>query len=213
MSYFDESGRVRVFRAAGDSFTVGSDDGCDLRIPGLEATACRIYLAEDGYYAFDLGGRLEIEGRPGSGYLQNHDTLTLSDRLSLRFGLEPKKGPEPAPRHETRAPLKAQSGVRRAPGAKRHRPGAALVLGLILPGSGQAYNGQPFKGVFFLLTFGLVLPWIWSLFDARSVANGIATAGGRTGRGGPLWFFLHGWFAINLVLLPAIVLTLAGVLS
>ncbi|MCP4895934.1 MAG: hypothetical protein GY906_03080 [bacterium] len=212
LSYFDESGNVRVFRAAGDSFTIGSDDDCDLTISGLGTAACRIYLAEGGYYAHDLGDGVAIEGRPGSGYLQNNDTLTLGGWLSLRLTLESESVPKSPPPHQAAAPSRSRSGRSLEPGAKRHRPSTAIVLGL-LPGGGQAYNGQPIKGAFFLLFSALVLPWIWSLFDARVVAGRIAAAGGRTGRGGLLWFFLHSWLVMNVMLLATIVLTLVGVLQ
>lgn len=208
LSYYDDSGRVRVFRAPGDDVTIGSDGVCDLTIPGLAPTACRVYLAEGGHYAHDLGGGVDVDGRPGSGYLADGGTLTLGGWLSLRFTLEPDEVPQPASR--AAAPSRAPASALQ-PGARRHRPGTATVLGL-LGGGGQAYNGQPFKGAFFLLTSPLVIPWVWGLFDARAVARRIAASGGRTGRGGPVWFLLHAWLAVNLLLLTAIVLTLTGVL-
>ncbi len=228
VSYYDDAGRVRVFRAMGDSFTVGSDAICDLTIAGLPPTACRIYRAEDGYFLLDLGGGVVIEDRPGPGYLRDGGTFTLGGWcpgylrdggtftlggwLSLRFAVEPDR-PSPVGDHRrpqgsaARAPAAAVAG-----GARGHRPATAVALG-VLPGGGQAYNGEPFKGVFFLLTSALVLPWVWSLLDARAVARRVAAAGGRRGRGGLLWFVLHGWLALNLALLTLLVLTLAGVLS
>lgn len=56
-------------------------------------------------------------------------------------------------------------------------PGIALLLSIIFPGGGQFYNGHAGKGILVLLTFWLVLPWIWSLFDAYSCANRINRVG------------------------------------
>jgi len=212
LSYYDEAGGVRVFRAAGDSFTVGSDGVCELTIPGLAPTACRIYLAERGFYVLDLDGGVAIDDHPGPGYLRDGGTLTLGGWLSLRFTLEPDAAPVAAARPPVRSAPERRVAVAVAPGTRRHRPGTAVALGL-LAGGGQAYNGQPFKAAFVLLTSVVLVPWVWSLFDARAVARRIAAAGGRRGRGGPLWFVLHGWLAVNLALLTALVLTLAGALS
>ena len=76
---------------------------------------------------------------------------------------------------------------------RNHSPGFALFAALLVPGGGQAYNGRPFKALFFLLTSALVLPWIWSLFDARREARRVRESGGRFGRGGCLWVFLQIW--------------------
>ena len=59
-----------------------------------------------------------------------------------------------------------------------HQPGMALLLSLILPGTGQMYNGEISKGVMmmvlsFLLWF-VLLGWvvhIWSIVDAVVVAE------------------------------------------
>jgi len=70
------------------------------------------------------------------------------------------------------------------PPGRRHSIALATVLALLIPGAGQAYNGQPIKGLFLLLTSVLVLPWIFSLWDARKVARRIAREGGRYRKGG-----------------------------
>lgn len=56
-------------------------------------------------------------------------------------------------------------------------PGIALLLSLIFPGGGQFYNGHAGKGILVLLTFWLILPYVWSLFDAYSCANRINRVG------------------------------------
>ena len=204
LSYYDDRGQVRRFRAPGDSIAVGGDSACDLTIPGLADTACRIYLAEGGYYAHDLGGGVAVDERPGSDYLQDGSTLTLGDWLSIRVAIEHREKPD----RRGNSPDRERSV---AAGARPHHPAAALLLSIV-PGGGQAYNGQVFKAIGFLLTSPLVLTWIWSVADARSVARRIVLSGGLRGRGGLPWFILHLWLFVNLLLLTAIVLTLAGVL-
>ena len=113
--------------------------------------------------------------------------------LSLRFNLvDEAEVPATAPR-----PRGARSERHPPVPGSNHRPGLALLLAVLLPGSGQAYNGQPFKGTLLLLTTVLVLPWVYSLFDARAVARLIAADGPRIGRGGLAWSWswagLMGW--------------------
>ena len=56
-------------------------------------------------------------------------------------------------------------------------PGLALFLSIIFPGAGQFYNGHVGKGFLVLFTCWLVLPWIWSWFDAYSSAQRINRVG------------------------------------
>jgi predicted RNA-binding Zn-ribbon protein involved in translation (DUF1610 family) len=53
----------------------------------------------------------------------------------------------------------------------RARPWLHAAASALFPGAGQAWNGQPGKAVFALLTFWLVVPWIWSVVDAWWVAR------------------------------------------
>lgn len=212
LSYYDEAGQVREFHAPGDSMTVGADPMCDLTIPGLAPTACQIYLAEGGFYADDLGGGVDVDGRPGSDYVRDESTLTLGGWLSLRVAVDAEPVARASAGRRPKSPPEGRQEVWIAEGARRHRPGVAVALA-VLPGGGQAYNGQIIKAVVFLMTSPLILPWIWSFFDARSVAKGIVAAGGITGQGGLPWFLLHLWFVVNILLLTTIVLTMAGVLQ
>jgi TM2 domain-containing membrane protein YozV len=95
---------------------------------------------------------------------------------------------------------------------RRHRPGIAVAAALLIPGAGQAYNGQVIKAWLLLLGSCLVIPWIYSIVDALRTARRIAAAGGRRGRGGPLWIVIQGWLGLNTVLLIVIVLTVSGVI-
>jgi hypothetical protein len=52
-------------------------------------------------------------------------------------------------------------------------PGVALLLAIIFPGAGQFYNGHFGKGLFVLFTCWLVLPYLWSWYDAYSCAKRI----------------------------------------
>ncbi len=211
LSYYDGDGHTRTFISDGSPFKIGSAPSCAVSIEGLEPEVCEIYLAQDGYYAHELDGRVAISDRPGPGYLVHNGTLTLDDWLSLRVDIEAAPSVVPDPRLEAATPRASQDAGVSPVSAAGSR--TAVVLGLLLPGGGQAYNGQPFKGAFVLLATVLVIPWIWSLVDARSTAARLAAAGGRTRRGGPLWFILHGWFAVNVALTVLLVLTLTGVLQ
>jgi len=95
---------------------------------------------------------------------------------------------------------------------RRHSPILALVVALLIPGAGQAYNGHPFRALLLFLTSVLVLPWIYSLTDAYLGARRIVREGGRFGRGGIAWVILQGWFVLDVALLALIVLTMRGVL-
>ena len=53
----------------------------------------------------------------------------------------------------------------------RATPWAHAFASLILPGAGQAFNGQPVKAVAVLLTCWLIVPWIFGVVDAWRVAR------------------------------------------
>ncbi len=53
-----------------------------------------------------------------------------------------------------------------APHEDPYSPGIAAVLSFLIPGLGQAYNGQVGKGVLFLLGWVLVIPWALAVMDA-----------------------------------------------
>ena len=56
-------------------------------------------------------------------------------------------------------------------------PGLAAVLSVFIPGGGQFYNGHIGKGLLFFFTCWLIIPWIWSIFDAYNCANRINRVG------------------------------------
>lgn len=56
-------------------------------------------------------------------------------------------------------------------------PGVALLLSFVFPGGGQFYNGHGGKGIIVLLTFWLVIPLVWSWFDAYNSAKKINARG------------------------------------
>lgn len=120
----------------------------------------------------------------------------------------------PVPSVPVRPPAPAAGPAGPPPSAgRRHGTGLALAAGIVIPGAGQAYNGQPWKGLLILLFSPLIVPYLFGIYDAHRVARRIAGAGGRPGRGGPAWIVLQGWLAVNLLLLGVLVLTLTGVLA
>lgn len=47
-----------------------------------------------------------------------------------------------------------------------YSPGLAAVLSFLIPGLGQAYNGEVGKAVLFFLGWILVIPWALAVMDA-----------------------------------------------
>ncbi|MCS7265289.1 MAG: hypothetical protein NZ805_10700 [Armatimonadetes bacterium] len=52
-------------------------------------------------------------------------------------------------------------------------PMLAFLFAFFVPGLGQVYNGDWQKGLVIFLTGWLILPWIYGIFDAVTVANEI----------------------------------------
>ena len=50
-------------------------------------------------------------------------------------------------------------------------PAIASIFGVVLPGAGQVYNGQFFKGLFVFATCWLVVPWLFGILDAYITAK------------------------------------------
>jgi len=57
------------------------------------------------------------------------------------------------------------------PRARHREPALAAILSAVLPGSGQVYNGQFFKGLFVFCTCWLVIPWLFGILDAYVTAS------------------------------------------
>lgn len=55
--------------------------------------------------------------------------------------------------------------------ASRAAPALRALASFVLPGAGQAWNGQIGKALLVLLTSPLVVPWIWGVCDAWRVAR------------------------------------------
>ena len=60
--------------------------------------------------------------------------------------------------------------------ASRAAPALRALASLVLPGAGQAWNGQIGKALLVLLTSPLIVPWIWGVCDAWRVARRRARA-------------------------------------
>jgi len=50
----------------------------------------------------------------------------------------------------------------------------AAAFSLLLPGAGQAYNGQFGKAVAVFFLAPLIVPWLWGVYDAATTAEAIA---------------------------------------
>lgn len=103
-------------------------------------------------------------------------------------------------------PLQAQPG-------RAHYPMLALLSGIMIPGAGQAYNGQPIKGFFLLFFSVFIVPYFYSLYDAYATANKIVASGGRMGKGGLVWVWIQSWLAFNVILMAVVILSAWGVLA
>ena len=60
--------------------------------------------------------------------------------------------------------------------ASRASPALRALASLVLPGAGQAWNGQIGKAFLVLLTSPFIVPWIWGVCDAWRVARRRARA-------------------------------------
>lgn len=119
----------------------------------------------------------------------------------------PTPPPRPTPSIPTQAPV--------APGTvagRKHSATVALVLALLVPGAGQAYNGRPIRGFFILFLSVLVLPWLLSIWGAYATAKRMCAEGGRYGKGGFTWVVLQVWLVLNVTAAVLIILTANGVL-
>ncbi len=116
-------------------------------------------------------------------------------------------GSRSAPRATARRVVPRAAPVRES---RPHSPAVALVAGVLVPGAGQAYNGQPARALLVLLSGLLLIPWAWGAWNAWSVARTLEAEGGRRGPGGPAWLMVQAWTAANLALFTLLGLTVAG---
>ncbi|MCB9527701.1 MAG: hypothetical protein R3F65_18645 [bacterium] len=65
-----------------------------------------------------------------------------------------------------------EAGKSKRPPRPEHSPVKAGLLAL-LPGMGQVYNGQRDRGIVVALASIVILPWLWSIFDAVTTAAAI----------------------------------------
>ena len=183
--------------------------------------ACGKENTPDSRFCSGCGGAFAARtadpyGCPGCGA-----GVGAADRFCPRCGVPLEMPPLPAAAPPARPPRRAAPAadlpealpVRPPPPPGRQSPLLALFLGLLLPGAGQAYNGQPIKGFFLFFSSVLALPYFLSLYDAYATAARIRAAGLSSGCAGFFWVFLQFWLAVNTALLAVLVLTLMGVLT
>ncbi len=72
------------------------------------------------------------------------------------------------------APPRPASSSRPVAAMPTHSAGLAGMLGLVLPGMGQVYNGERDRAVWFAIGAVLIVPWVWGIIDAVAVAGRIA---------------------------------------
>src|SRR5438552_11697466 len=98
-------------------------------------------------------------------------TLKVIERFCPMCGAELIRPQNPAPIEplNTTAPSPPPNARGRG-----HYPLLALFVAILIPGAGQAYNGQPVKGFFLLFFSLLILPYLYSLVDAWTRARAIA---------------------------------------
>jgi len=105
----------------------------------------------------------------------------------------------------------APPGPRPGPFGRPHSPAVATTAAVLIPGAGQAYNGQFFKGLMVLLLSPLLLPYFLGIWDAHHQAGKTLRTGRRTGRGGLGWILIQAMLAADALLLAIIILTGTGV--
>ncbi len=88
-----------------------------------------------------------------------------------RFGERRQSRRPPPPPLEWRAEGLRQTVVHGPVGSSFRDPVLAALLSAVIPGSGQVYNLQPFKGLFIFLTCWLVIPYFLGIFDAYLTAE------------------------------------------
>jgi len=219
VSYFGAGGKVEAHETEARTLTVGSGEGCDLRLAGVAPLECTIYLSEQGYYVRDDGRRTSINGIQGPGFVRPNDVIQLGGAVALRFEIvpdtpAPQVAVHPAPARPVTPRSSAPSArAREVARTRRGRsPAVAALLSTVFPGAGQAYNGQPAKAFLILILAVLVLPWLLGIWDAHHVAAHRPAMGGRAG-GGAWGVTLHLWLVLDLGLLTLLALTVTGVLA
>ena len=54
---------------------------------------------------------------------------------------------------------------------KKRSPALMAVLSFLIPGLGQILQGKIVRGILFFLFSWLIIPWIWSIYDAYVLAK------------------------------------------
>lgn len=80
-----------------------------------------------------------------------------------------RRPPPPPPFNYTNEMIEKGIPYRRAAGYRD--PVLASLLSAVIPGAGQIYNTQIFKGVLVMATFWLIIPYFLGIFDAYLTAE------------------------------------------
>ena len=144
----------------------------------------------------------------GSGQPKQQAQPTAAPTPTPPAKATPTTPPQPAATTPTYAAPAAPGTV----AGRKHSATMALILALLIPGAGQAYNGRPVRGFFILFLSVLVLPWLLSIWGAYATAKRMCAEGGRYGKGGLTWVVLQVWLVLNVTAAVLIILTANGVL-
>jgi len=87
-----------------------------------------------------------------------------------RFGVRREKKRPPPPPIDWRDGMEVR-GVNRLENSAFRDPVLGALLSAVIPGAGQVYNLQFFKGLFVFLTCWLVIPYFLGIFDAYLTAE------------------------------------------
>ena len=175
---FRVPGRLRIsWQDNGNTLRIDADAGQQTRLLQFAGKEPQSDAGFQGYSAalWDYSGGFDPARPPAAGQGRGGGTPANAPAAANA----PANAPAPA--NTGQGPSIVIQNVQSAPAYPHpgiHKnPGLAAVLSLFIPGAGQCYNGHIGKGLLFFFTSWLIIPWIWSIFDAYNSANRINRIG------------------------------------
>ena len=137
------------------------------RAPAADGSHQRRVISEAKRFLFSGGSWFLLDG-----YLMGQrDPQRLPAPGCPECGAELEPGVGDCPSCEASFPTAAVIEEEWRPPSRR--PELAAVLSAVMPGLGQAYNGQTLKGLLIAATFWTLLPWVAGVIDALRTAERI----------------------------------------